>query len=43
MPVWLLTAYVLTWPVLVAGVMLVIFRAFIREWLQARREGRDII
>lgn len=43
MPVWLLTAYVLIWPVLVIGVIGVISRAFIREWLQARREGRSII
>lgn len=39
----LLTAYVLVWPIAVAGVLFVIVRAFVREWRQARREGRDLI
>ncbi len=39
----LLTLYVLMWPVIVAGVLFVIVRAFIRELLEARREGRSII
>ncbi|HLS24592.1 MAG TPA: putative transporter small subunit [Beutenbergiaceae bacterium] len=43
MPVWMLTGYVLMWPVLVAVVMAIIARGFIREWWEARREGRDII
>ncbi|WP_163542869.1 putative transporter small subunit [Occultella kanbiaonis] len=38
-----LTAYVLIWPVIVAVVLFVIARAFVKEWLDARREGRDII
>lgn len=38
-----LTAYVLMWPVLVAIVLFVISRAFIRETAEARREGRKII
>ena len=38
-----LTIYVLVWPALVAGVLFVISRAFIAEWREARREGRDII
>lgn len=43
MPVWLLTVYVLMWPVVVAGIIVVISRAFIGEWMTARKEGRDII
>lgn len=40
--VWL-TVYFLMWPALVAGVLFVITRAFLAEWREARREGRDII
>lgn len=39
----LLTLYVLTWPLVVAGVLFVIIRAFVREWREAKAEGRDII
>ncbi|ANH38707.1 hypothetical protein I601_2283 [Nocardioides dokdonensis FR1436] len=39
----ILTLYVLIWPVVVAGVLFVICRAFLREWTSARREGRDLI
>jgi uncharacterized membrane protein YdjX (TVP38/TMEM64 family) len=39
----LLTIYVLMWPVLVAIVLFVISRAFLREWAQSRREGRPVI
>lgn len=42
MSVWL-TVYVLMWPVVVLGVLGVIVRAFVKEWLQARREGRPMI
>ncbi len=38
-----LTLYVLMWPAIVGGVLFVIARAFIRELLEARREGRTII
>ncbi|MEU8705794.1 putative transporter small subunit [Streptomyces sp. NPDC048565] len=38
-----LTAYVLMWPVIVAGVLFVISRAFFREWAEARRSGKDMI
>lgn len=38
-----LTAYVLVWPVLVAIVMAVIARGFIREWLTSRRNGQDLV
>ncbi|GAA2462121.1 MULTISPECIES: putative transporter small subunit [Agromyces] len=39
----LLTLYVLIWPVIVLGVLAVIVRAFVKEWRQAKREGRSII
>lgn len=38
-----LTAYVLVWPVIVAGVLAVISRGFVRELRAAKREGRPII
>ncbi|MEK8142505.1 putative transporter small subunit [Streptomyces sp. M10(2022)] len=38
-----LTAYILMWPVIVAGVLFVISRAFFREWAEARRNGQDMI
>ncbi|MER7742116.1 putative transporter small subunit [Streptomyces sp. NPDC096538] len=38
-----LTAYVLMWPVLVAVVLFVISRGFVREWAEARRKGEDLI
>ncbi|WP_239456549.1 putative transporter small subunit [Nocardioides solisilvae] len=38
-----LTLYVLVWPVVVGVVLLVLSRAFVAEWLEARREGRDLI
>ncbi|TQL68956.1 hypothetical protein FB381_2857 [Nocardioides albertanoniae] len=39
----LLTAYVLVWPLVTAIVLAVISSAFVKEWRQAKREGRDII
>ncbi|MCH1882359.1 putative transporter small subunit [Agrococcus sp. ARC_14] len=38
-----LTIYFLVWPVIVAGVLFVICRAFFREMREAKREGRPII
>ncbi|MFC5956916.1 putative transporter small subunit [Streptomyces pratens] len=38
-----LSIYVLMWPVLVAVVLFVISRGFFREWLDARRNGEDMI
>lgn len=38
-----LTLYVLMWPVIVAGTLFVIARAFLREWLEARREHRPMV
>jgi len=43
METFLLTTYVLMWPALVAMVLFVISRAFLREWAESRREGRPII
>lgn len=39
----LLTLYVLIWPVLVTGTLAVICRAFAREVAEARRQGRHLI
>jgi hypothetical protein len=38
-----LTLYVLVWPVLVAGVLAVLCTAFGREVAEARREGRELV
>lgn len=38
-----LTAYVLMWPAIVAVVLYVISHAFLREWAEARRNGRPMI
>ena len=38
-----LTAYTLMWPVIVAVVMIVIGRAFVMEWKEARDEGIDLV
>ena len=38
-----LTVYVLIWPVLVAATLFVITRGVIREWMEARRNGEDLI
>ncbi|MFJ2765710.1 putative transporter small subunit [Streptomyces prasinus] len=38
-----LSVYVLMWPVVVAVVLFVISRGFLHEWLEARRDGRDMI
>lgn len=39
----LLTIYVLIWPVLVAGTLAVIVTGFLKEVIEARREGDPII
>ncbi|MGB4135627.1 MAG: putative transporter small subunit [Microbacterium sp.] len=38
-----LTVYVLIWPVIVAGTLAVIVRAFAKEARTAKQEGRSII
>lgn len=39
----ILTVYLLIWPVLVAGVLYVLASNFMREWRDARREGRPLV
>lgn len=39
----ILTVYMLMWPVIVAGTLFVIARAFLREWRQSRREDRTMV
>ncbi len=39
----LLTIYVLMWPVIVAGTLFALCRGFVKDWLQARRDGERII
>ena len=45
MDVLLFTLYVLMWPAMAAGVLVLIITAFTRDILRARREGttRDIV
>ncbi|WOC11233.1 putative transporter small subunit [Gordonia sp. MP11Mi] len=38
-----MTLYVLVWPLITLSTLTVIVRAFVKEWRQARREGRPII
>jgi hypothetical protein len=39
----LITMYMLIWPVVVAGVLFVLVRAFLKDWRASRAAGRDII
>lgn len=39
----LLTIYVLIWPVIVAGVLAVLVRGFVKEVAEAKRDGEAII
>ncbi|GEO91480.1 putative transporter small subunit [Kocuria flava] len=39
----LLTVYVLVWPLVVAGVLAVLCTAFGKEAAEARRQGRDLV
>ena len=39
----MLTLYVLVWPAVVAMVLFFIGRGFLRDWRQARSEGRPLI
>lgn len=43
MEIVLLTAYVLVWPIIVVGVLIVVIRAFVKDAKEAKREGRQII
>ena len=40
---WLLTGYVLMWPVTVLGVLIAITRGFFRDPQEARQQGRPLI
>lgn len=39
----LMTTYVLIWPILAAGVLVLIWTTFMKELKEARREGRSIV
>ncbi|HET6538541.1 MAG TPA: putative transporter small subunit [Sphingopyxis sp.] len=39
----ILTAYLMIWPMIVAGVLYVLCSNFIREWREARRDGRPLV
>lgn len=39
----MLTFYILMWPVLALGVLVLIVTAFLRELRAARREGRPVV
>ena len=43
MSIELLTAYILVWPVLSAGILLLLLVALVRDARAAKREGRDMI
>lgn len=38
-----LTAYVLVWPAIVALVLAFLVRGFVKDWREARKEGRPLI
>ncbi len=39
----LLSAYVLIWPVLVAVILGIIVKGFVSDWMVARRDQQDLI
>ncbi|EPR76659.1 hypothetical protein ADILRU_0984 [Leifsonia rubra CMS 76R] len=39
----IIAIYMLIWPVIVAGVLFVLVRAFLADWRKSRSEGRSII
>lgn len=39
----ILTAYVLIWPVIVAGVLFFLLRSAVKEWVIAKKHNRPII
>lgn len=43
MSVSFMTAYVLIWPLLVAAVLAVIGGNFVKDWREARAEGRGLV
>lgn len=43
METFFLTLYVLIWPLVVAVTLVAICRGFLKDWREARREGRTLI
>lgn len=43
MSVFFLVLYVLIWPVIVAGTLFYIARAFFSEWKEARKRGERLV
>ena len=43
MEIIMLTAYVLVWPIIVIGTLVLIVRAFVKDAREAKREGRPLI
>lgn len=43
MSTFLLTLYILVWPVITLGTLAVVIGSFVKEWRTARKEGRSII
>jgi hypothetical protein len=39
----LLTAYILVWPVLVAGVLVTLIRGFLKDFRDAKKAGETLI
>lgn len=40
---WLLTGYVLMWPLIVLGILIAIARGFFRDLKEARQQGTTLI
>jgi hypothetical protein len=38
-----LTAYILVWPVIAAGVMAVLIASLVKDWREARRCGQKMV
>ncbi|EMY33342.1 hypothetical protein D477_015411 [Arthrobacter crystallopoietes BAB-32] len=43
METFVLTLYVLVWPLIVAGTLFGICKGFFKDWREARQEGRTLI
>lgn len=39
----LLALYILIWPVICAGLLVVLIGSVVRDWRDARRDGRDLV
>ncbi|WP_227870618.1 putative transporter small subunit [Orrella marina] len=38
-----ITFYILIWPVISAGVLAVLLFSLVKDWLKARKSGRDMV